>query len=77
MNRQKLKRFYVKPNFGHWSVVDRTTEKRVVGYSKKVDAENTAAGLNRIRTEHNLVKRMEYLTTMKGYGHYCKKDDNG
>lgn len=67
------KRFYIKSNFGNWSVIDRDDNKMVVGYSSKSDAETTADGLNRIKTKENIVKMKATLKTMKGYGHYLKK----
>jgi hypothetical protein len=68
------KRFWLKPNVGHWSVMDHTTGKKVVGYSKKGDAQATADGLNRIRTKDNLQKMIDHLQTLKGYGHYTQAD---
>ena len=66
------KRFWVKSNFGHWSVMDRSDNKMVVGYSKKTEAETTAKGLNRISKKENISKMKTYLTTTKGYGHYVR-----
>ena len=66
----KEKRFFVKPSFGHWSVIDRNDNKMVVGYFNKLDAEITANGLNRIRKEENFLKRKKFLQTIKGYGYY-------
>lgn len=63
-------RFYVKSNFGHWSVMDRKTGKMVVGYAKKSDAQITADGLNRIRSAANISKMKTRLQTVKGYGYY-------
>jgi prophage tail gpP-like protein len=69
---KKQKRFYVKANFGHWSVIDNTDGKMVVGYSKKTDAELTAKGLNRIRKKENISKMKSFLQSTKGYNHYIK-----
>ena len=69
---EKEKRFFVKPNFGHWSVIDRNDEKMVVGYSKITEAEITANGLNRIRKNENISKMKETLKTTEGYGHYLR-----
>ena len=68
-----MKRFFVKPNFGHFKVVDDKTNKMVVGYSSKKDAEATADGLNKIKTESGLQKRIKSLQTLKGYGYYAMK----
>ena len=65
-------RFFVKSNFGHWSVIDKTDNKMVVAYSKKSEAEITANGLNRIRKKENISKMKETLKTTKGYGHYVR-----
>lgn len=66
------KRFWVKSNYGHWSVMDKTDGKMVVGYSKKSDAEITADGLNRIRKKENISKMKQTLKTTNGYGHYIR-----
>jgi hypothetical protein len=68
----KETRFFVKSNFGNWSVIDKTDNKMVVGYSKKSDAEITADGLNRIRKKENISKMKQTLQTTKGYGHYIR-----
>jgi len=68
----KQKRFSVKPSFGHWSVFDLNTNKKIVAYTKKEHAELTANGLNRLRKKENITKMMEYLKTKKGYGHYVR-----
>lgn len=65
-------RFYIRFNFGHWSVIDRNDNKMVVGYSKKEDAENTANGLNKIKTDSKITKMKEKLKTLKGYSHFLK-----
>jgi hypothetical protein len=70
----KEKRFYVKSNFGHWSVIDKNDKKMVVAYSKKSDAEMTANGLNRIRKKENITKMKKTLQTTKGYAHYLKNE---
>lgn len=67
---EKQKRFFVKSNFGHWSVIDKNDSKMVVGYSNKTKAEITADGLNRIRKEDNVSKMKKHLQTTEGYGHY-------
>jgi hypothetical protein len=66
-----VKRFWVKANFGNWSVIDRTDGKMVVGYGKKGDAEATADGLNRIRKAEN-ISTMKQVLKKKGYGHYLR-----
>lgn len=68
-----MKRFSVKPNFGNFKVVDNTTQKMVVGYSTKKDATLTADGLNKLKTEGAIQKRIESLKTIKGYGYYASK----
>jgi len=68
----KETRFFVKSNFGHWSVIDKNDNKMVVGYSKKSEAEITANGLNRIRKKENITKMKDFLKTNKGYGHYLR-----
>ena len=67
-----VQRFYIKSNYGHWSVMDRATGKMVVGYSKKSGAEVTAAGLNRLKKPESISKMIEKLRTEKGYGHYIR-----
>lgn len=67
---KKEARFFVKPNFGHWSVIDKNDYKMVVGYSQKSDAELTAEGLNRIRKKENIDKMKQTLKTRAGYAHY-------
>lgn len=69
---EKIKRFWVKPNFGHWSVIDREDNKMVTGYYKKSNAEKTANGLNRIRKKENISKMKKRLKTTKGYGYYIR-----
>ncbi|WP_409029426.1 hypothetical protein [Gracilimonas sediminicola] len=64
------KRFYVKPVFGSWAVMDRNTNKRVVAYSRKRDAKKTSDGLNRIRKEKNIPVMKARLKTTDGYKHY-------
>jgi len=69
------KQFFVKSNFGHWSVIDPHSSKMVIGYSTKADAEATAAGLNRCKTANGLKTRIKLLQTVlgkKGYGYYLK-----
>ncbi len=66
-------RFIVKPNFGHFKVVDSTTGKMVVGYRIKSQAEVTAAGLNSIKTGKALQSRIASLKTTEGYGFFVKK----
>lgn len=65
-------RFFVKPNFGHWSVIDKQTNAMVVGYSNKPDAETTAAGLNSINDPAEISRMKAYLKTQAGYGHYIR-----
>ena len=67
-----MKRFFVKSSFGHFNIMDRNTNKKVVGYSKKSDAKKTSDGLNRIRKSENITKMKAKLKTTKGYGHYLK-----
>jgi len=71
-----MKRFIVKPNFGHFSVVDNTTGKMVVGYPTKKDAELTSDGLNQLLTENDIENRITSLKTLEGYGFYCSKEKN-
>lgn len=66
-----MKKFIVKPSFGHFNVIDVNTKKMIVGYKKKGDAEKTAEGLNRTKTE-NVFQMVSKLKTTKGYGHYLK-----
>ncbi len=68
-----MKRFFVKPNFGDFKVVDNTTGKMVVGYRTKTGAELTAEGLNKLNTESAIEKRIKSLKTIKGYGYYASK----
>ena len=65
-------RFYVKSNFGHWSVMDGLINEMVVGYSKKADAEKTAAGLNSLKNRGVTKRTINKLRTMEGYGMYLK-----
>lgn len=67
-----MKRFYVKFHFGHFRVMDSETDKFIVGYSKKIHAQQTADGLNRIRKRENVDKMIEKLHTLDGYGHYTR-----
>lgn len=67
------KRFWVKANYGHWSVMDTKDGKMVVGYSKKEYAELTAYGLNKIKGEEKILKMKEILKTEKGYGYYVRR----
>ena len=69
----KLERFYTKFSYGNWQVIDRKTDKKIVGYSKSIDAKNTAKGLNRIRKKENITKMKRKLKTVYGYGYYLKK----
>ena len=69
-----MKRFFVKPNFGHFKVVDNTTGKMVVGYHTKKGAELTADGLNKLKIESAIEKRIKSLKTIKGYGYYASKE---
>jgi len=69
--------FYVKSNFGHWSVMDRETNKMIVGYSKKEDAVITANELNKISDSSELSKTIAHLQTLKGYGHFLNKYSDG
>jgi ribulose-5-phosphate 4-epimerase/fuculose-1-phosphate aldolase len=64
------KRFWVRANYGHFNVMDRNTNKMVVGYSKKNFAELTADGLNRMRSPILIEKRIKSLKTVKGYYHF-------
>ena len=67
-----MKRFFVKSAFGHFNIIDRNTNKIVVCYSKKSNADKTTNGLNRIRNAKNVTKMKAKLKTMKGYGYYLK-----
>ena len=69
-----MKRFFVKQNFGHFKVVDNTTGKMVVGYHTKKGAELTADGLNKLKIESAIEKRIKSLKTIKGYGYYASKE---
>ena len=69
----KTPRFYLKSNFGHWSVMDTKTNKMAVGYSKKDQAQVTADGLNKIKTDSAIEKRIKSLQTTAGYGYYIRK----
>ena len=69
-----MARFFIKPNFGHFRVMDTKTNKMVVGYSTKKGAELTAEGLNKIKTEAGIEKRIKSLQTIKGYGYYAIKE---
>ena len=69
-----MKRFFVKPNFGHFNVVDNTTGKMTVGYRTKKDAELTADGLNKLKTNSAIEKRIKSLKTIKGYGFFASKE---
>jgi hypothetical protein len=68
-----MNRFLVKANFGNFKVVDNTTNKMVVGYHTKKGAELTAEGLNKLKTESAIEKRIKSLKTIKGYGYYSSK----
>jgi hypothetical protein len=46
----------------------------VVGYHKKKAAELTAKGLNKLKTESAIEKRIKSLKTIKGYGYYASKE---
>jgi antirestriction protein len=72
-----LDNFYVKSNFGNFSVTDRRSNKMVVGYSKKEDAIITAKGLNDIDNSEELNETISKLKTMKGYGHFLNKYAEG
>ena len=65
--------FYVKSNFGHWSVIDKKNNKMVVGYSEKEDAIITSKGLNDIDNLDELNETIIKLKTMKGYGYFLDK----
>lgn len=69
--------FYVKSNFGHWSVMDRKTNKMIVGYSKKEDAVITTNELNKISDSSELSRTIAHLQTLKGYGHFLNKYSEG
>jgi len=69
-----MKRFFVKPNFGNFKVVDNTTSKMVIGYRTKKGAELTAEGLNKLKTESAIEKRIKSLKTIKGYDYYASKE---
>jgi glycerol-3-phosphate dehydrogenase len=62
-------RFYVKPVFGHFAVMDRTTEKMSVAYHRKNLAVITAKGLNEEDPElvEEIIKK---LKTVENYGYY-------
>ena len=65
-----MKRFFVKASYGHFSVIDRNTQKMVVAYSKKDLAEKTAEGLNKIKKPENVDRMKTKLKTPEGYRHY-------
>ena len=66
-------RFYLKPNFGHWSIIDKNNNSVVTGYSKKTDAETTASGLNKLKTIKGIDSRIKSLKTIAGYGYFITK----
>ncbi|MFT4735074.1 MAG: hypothetical protein ACI9QN_000565 [Arcticibacterium sp.] len=68
----KESRFFVKGNFGFWSVMDKNDNIKVIGYNIKSEAEITANGLNRLRKEESISKMKRTLQTIKGYGHYIR-----
>ena len=70
-------KFYVKSNFGNWSVIDRKDNKMVVGYSKKEDAKTTSDGLNKIDNSDELKETISILKSMKGYGHFLNNYAKG
>jgi hypothetical protein len=67
------KRFFVKANYGNFSVVDINSGKMIVAYNTKRGADATSNGLNKIKTETALTKRIKSLKTMKGYGYFLSK----
>lgn len=69
----KLERFYIRFDYGAFQVIDRQTEKRIVGYSKSIYARKTAKGLNSIKKKENIPKMKWKLQTISGYNHYIKK----
>lgn len=69
--------FYVKSNFGHWSVIDKETNKMVVGYSSKAQANKTAEGLNNIKDPNKLQETISHLKTTQGYGHFNRMSTGG
>lgn len=69
--------FFVKNNFGHWSIIDRKTNKMVVGYSKKEDATITAKGLNDVSDASELNKIISKLKSMDGYGYFLNTMAHG
>jgi hypothetical protein len=65
-------RFWVKKNFGQFSVVDRENkDKMIVGYSKKEDAEKTANGLL-ASDEKDLEDIIKKLKTTSGYSMFLE-----
>tara|TARA_R110000823_G_scaffold4777_5_gene18947 strand:+ start:607 stop:819 length:213 start_codon:yes stop_codon:yes gene_type:complete len=69
----KLERFYIRFDYGGFQVIDRNTNKRIVGYSKKIYANKTAKGLNAIKKKENVSKMKMKLQTISGYNHFIKK----
>jgi hypothetical protein len=67
-----LERFYIRFDFGNFQVIDRNTNKRIVGYSKSIYAKKTAKGLNAINKKENVSKMKIKLQTISGYNHYIK-----
>jgi len=66
-----MNRFYIKPCFGHFNVIDSKTEKMIVGYSKKIDAEQTSQGLNSLK-DSEIEQTIKELKTTEGYGKFLK-----
>ena len=56
------KRFFVKANYGNFSVVDINSGKMIVAYNTKRGADATSNGLNKIKTE--IVVRNEIKNTI-------------
>ena len=71
MNAQ---RFWVKSNYGHWSVVDKETNKMVVGYHKKEFATKTSDELNKITDNLELTDIIKKLKTTDGAWLFINED---
>lgn len=71
-----MNRFIVKPNYGHWSIIDTFKDKSmIVGYSKTMDAIATANGLNAIKDADQLEHIISILKTKDGYGYFLKNSN--
>lgn len=64
-----MKQFYTMLSFGSFKIINRETNKFVVSYNKKVDAEKIANYLN----AGNSAEKIAILKTKKGYYNLIKK----